>query len=650
PIANVDSPATILSQDESAGKISSQINSAADDAEEALDGTQVGTVSLNDNILQMTKSDGVDELDGSFLYAAHFQFEDNLLNNSNPEHEGTMVSRNSLTPKSEVYAPGFIGKAAVFDQEERVHIPMIDDMLFTETGTIAFWYKKTYGNTAYLVSRKKIDDPYLFTSIRVGDDGIRWDYDDNILRADDKNYKSLLDQWIYVVVTGDENGTGLYIDGELKDSNDMKMILRDSNDPWYVGGRYEGGYDRYEGLIDELIFDQYKWSAVQIKANYDAMAASIPYEYEQRITENKNNRMEYVSGGHGSSNDYNKTPGTIENRGNWRWKFLYAGNGDCDSWRDRCLDDTLIGLRFTGLPIPANAIINSATIEVTNNKRTGRYNTDEDLEGLIIQMQKQGSDSAPNSINTSLKNLSENRPVFSETVTWEPAPASKYGDHKVKFTSPELKTLLQKAIAEPGWDEDDEDNAVMFLIKKKNANDKGNRLWYSTKSDKNRAPVLRVSWKKPPVTPPPGTGSGGGDGTTTGVEQNQLVGFRFQDVEVPQQATIKSASIEFTAAANASGDALYQVSVEETGNARAFTSTAKLSARPILETIDWDASAQDWNAGSTYSVDVSELVQSAVNQGTLGKTDGWCGGNSMAFFVKAANGGEPLRPAVSYEG
>ncbi|WP_146066786.1 LamG domain-containing protein, partial [Candidatus Venteria ishoeyi] len=648
PIANVDSPATSLSQDDSGGKVSSQVSSAADDAEEALDGTQVGTVSLNDNILQMSKSDGVDGLDGSLLYAAHFQFEDNLASSTDPSHVGTLLERRSQSAVTPQYSDdGIIGKAAVFKDDRRIKIPMKDEMLFTTSGTIALWYNpgsQSHNEDYYLISRSDGAD------IKVTGSGLTWKYNlsesEGKFTTDDRTYRALKNEWLYLVVTGDQDGTHIYVNGELQKSSNIAMSIENSDDPWYVGSKHSDSGSAFGGLIDELIFDTNKWSAEEILANYEAnKAAEVIVSDTEYENWPESDTTEYLTGGKDNeSNHFKQEPGDINTDGN----SLYAGNGECKKNKlNRCRGNTMVGLRFTDLPIPADAKIISATIELSNREYKKKGNTDQTFNGLKIQMQMQGDGAKPTSLSTSSKDLSS-RLTFPEKhdIIWTDDISDLLTNHKddnIKHvTTPDLTTLVTEAIKQGGWNKDN--NAVVFLFSALEPSNLGTRLWHSTDSThhQNEWPVLRVTWENP--APSGGTGgtggTGGNGGTATGPEQNQLVGFRFQDVEVPQQATIKSASIEFTAAGNASGDALYQVSVEETGNARAFTSTAKLSARPILETIDWDASAQDWNAGSTYSVDVSELVQSAVNQGTLGKTDGWCGGNSMAFFVKAANGGE----------
>ena len=138
------------------------------------------------------------------------------------------------------------------------------------------------------------------------------------------------------------------------------------------------------------------------------------------------------------------------------------------------------------------------------------------------------------------------------------------------------------------------------------------------------------------------------------VPEKQLVGLRFEYIDIPQGATITSAKISLrpsTLADNGGmkGDDTFVINAEQAANASSFgnTTETKISSRTLFGTdkeVAWEVS-EEWWKGETHTYDtpaLTDLVQSLVNQ-----TD-WCGGNSMAFVIKDENG--TLRRVWSYDG
>ncbi|MCH9697525.1 MAG: hypothetical protein K0U68_05405, partial [Gammaproteobacteria bacterium] len=134
-------------------------------------------------------------------------------------------------------------------------------------------------------------------------------------------------------------------------------------------------------------------------------------------------------------------------------------------------------------------------------------------------------------------------------------------------------------------------------------------------------------------------------GSGSGPEE-QLVGLRFEDVGVPQGATITDAYIEFSAASAGSDATSLVVSAENVDDSSTgFTTTAgNISARAANSTsatVTWDP-VEAWVQGEHYlTPDLKTVVQEVVGR------SGWCGNNAMTFFIE---GGSGLREAVSYEG
>jgi len=118
----------------------------------------------------------------------------------------------------------------------------------------------------------------------------------------------------------------------------------------------------------------------------------------------------------------------------------------------------------------------------------------------------------------------------------------------------------------------------------------------------------------------------GGFSTTS---NDSIVGIRFQNVSIPQGATIHSAYLEFTA--NVYGDTATSLTVEgeDIDDAAPFSAVAdNLKDRTgTTETVTWNiATSTPWSAGSSYQTpDLTDIVQEIVGRG------GWASGNSMVF-------------------
>lgn len=127
---------------------------------------------------------------------------------------------------------------------------------------------------------------------------------------------------------------------------------------------------------------------------------------------------------------------------------------------------------------------------------------------------------------------------------------------------------------------------------------------------------------------------------------NQLVGIRFQNINLPQGTTIISASIQFTTDETNSGSTSITIRGEDTDNASVFSSTNSNISNRTLTTasVAWN-SIPAWNTvgqsgANQQTPDLTSVVQEIVNRG------GWASGNSMAFVIN----GSGERTAESYNG
>jgi hypothetical protein len=124
--------------------------------------------------------------------------------------------------------------------------------------------------------------------------------------------------------------------------------------------------------------------------------------------------------------------------------------------------------------------------------------------------------------------------------------------------------------------------------------------------------------------------------------QDQTVGLRFQNVNIPQGATITAAYLEFEADEVDSSTTSINIAAEATDNATAFTNVNyNLTGRfPTIASVTWDIPAWNTINQKHQSPDLSTVVQEVV-----GRT-GWNANNSMVFIIT----GSGERTAESYNG
>ena len=122
----------------------------------------------------------------------------------------------------------------------------------------------------------------------------------------------------------------------------------------------------------------------------------------------------------------------------------------------------------------------------------------------------------------------------------------------------------------------------------------------------------------------------------------QIVGIRFLDVEIPENATIQSAYIEFEVDETSSDTASLSISGQAADNPGTFTSdNYNISTRSkTTSSVVWSPDAWDTEDEKHQTPDLSSVVQEIVDRG------GWTSGNAMAFLI----GGSGTRTAEAVDG
>ncbi|SEE04015.1 Por secretion system C-terminal sorting domain-containing protein [Tenacibaculum sp. MAR_2010_89] len=132
------------------------------------------------------------------------------------------------------------------------------------------------------------------------------------------------------------------------------------------------------------------------------------------------------------------------------------------------------------------------------------------------------------------------------------------------------------------------------------------------------------------------------DGSSKG---NQHIGLLFRNLNIPTNATITSAYIQFTTDETNSGNTSLGIKIEDSSNAQNITSQGyNITSRSYYnKTINWNPNS--WttvgeSGNKQKTPELKELVQKIINKSS------WSLGNSMMFYIS----GTGERTAESYEG
>jgi hypothetical protein len=321
-------------------------------------------------------------------------------------------------------------------------------------------------------------------------------------------------------------------------------------------------------------------------------------------------------------------------------------------------DPQLVGLRFPGIFIPKNAVITSAKIEFEvdqNNKNASPCD---------LYIYAENNDNPVTFPLTAYALTSRSK--IADSVYW----FIDSGDGEVidsKIESSDISKLVQKLVDRSGWIGG---NAMAFYIK-----GSGTREFESYDGEPNAAATLKIKFyvKKTIknqiaigsddveewIAPQPGQTQsitiGLIDSTSSDLELGcenglntdpQMVGLRFQNINVPGKSYINKAYIEFEVDAvgkNANPTEL-TILTENNDNPVTFNyQLNSLSNRPkLMLPVQWNIPSNDFNVVNNkgQSANIRELVYYNFGRSA------WKTGDAMAFYIT----GKGLREVESYEG
>ncbi len=159
---------------------------------------------------------------------------------------------------------------------------------------------------------------------------------------------------------------------------------------------------------------------------------------------------------------------------------MYLDSSDLDlihgSYRGGKRYDQVVGMRFTDIRIPQGTRIKKAYLQFTVDEvSTGPT-------ALTIHAELAGN-AGP---FTDVRHNISSRKRASATVKWSPEPWSVVGQRSEKQRTPDLSSLIQEVIAQPGWQEG---NALVLIV-----TGSGKRCAESYDGDKDGAPMLYVEY------------------------------------------------------------------------------------------------------------------------------------------------------------
>ena len=276
---------------------------------------------------------------------------------------------------------------------------------------------------------------------------------------------------------------------------------------------------------------------------------------------------------------------------------------------------------------------------------------DNDSGTQVIKVWAQDSDSTDYLYETH-QGLSS-RPDTSAVVLWDP-PA--FGNNAVdKWTtldtgsyasSTRLEDVIEEVInrgcsaigaTDGTWDEQ---SLVIFMAQYSGSND---RDFYAYDESSWRAPRLLITTTETGVSTPevPAT--------------KHLVAVRFEDVDIPADATITTASLHFQPSIDAgtNNDNTWRIYGEKVADSPPFSGadsslSTRFATNPTTNYAQWSVPAWQENVEvqTTNSNAANTLVK--VLDEITDSGNGWCGGNAITLFIEAEND-DALRYAESLE-
>jgi type IV pilus assembly protein PilY1 len=334
-----------------------------------------------------------------------------------------------------------------------------------------------------------------------------------------------------------------------------------------------------------------------------------------------------------------------------------------------------VGLRFSGITLPAGAVINSANLVLTHAADTNGPpstwgttstlspdddggNSNQNNNSLPLQISLQNV-AAPVTYTAASPNRLNDRSYYAAS----PAPVQVSIPYQVFAADGETLTVDVTSLAQARLVAG-ATSAIALRIEGRDGN------------SQSRAPDLRriYGFNDPAST---ALAAQGFTSTTLGPRleitysvplaapsSQNTIGVRFTGIDIPQGATINSAFLQFTAKNTNTTPTTLQVDLDNANSSAAFAASTgnDLWSTPRWSTFTGSSvtyAAPAWTKDSSYQIDVKTLVAARVSQAApTSSTAGYCGSdlvtgggnpNAIAFRVSVPTGSTIGRSAYSFE-
>jgi len=265
------------------------------------------------------------------------------------------------------------------------------------------------------------------------------------------------------------------------------------------------------------------------------------------------------------------------------------------------------GLIFTGITIPANAVIDSAYLSLVVSGIRGTSKS----FNLTFYGEK-ASASTFSTVSGPYARWLSNR--TSASAVWSFSGLPSVG---AALTSANLSAIVQE-LASSSYLASGGNISLLF----QDSSTTRNVDFYSYDNTTNSSyrPQLTINYHIDTVS-----------------SYDTTTALRFADVNLPRNAKITSAYLGFTAASSVAGTASFIIKGEASGNSTTLgTSSNNITSRSTTTaSVPWNSSStpalSDWTAGTIYpSPDVTSIVQELANRSD------WCGGNALTLLLSGS--------------
>lgn len=277
------------------------------------------------------------------------------------------------------------------------------------------------------------------------------------------------------------------------------------------------------------------------------------------------------------------------------------------------------GLMFRNISIPKNSKIADATISM---RLAGTSYGD-----AYSQIMVENTPFPASYANSNGLRLIDRSFDTTTAALWNPVESGSYNSW---LSTPSLKKMVQKMIDRSDWTTSSILNFI-FRFPIEGGNVGSRTSFYTYDYTSTSQPYFTATYY---------------DVNTA----KTLVALRFDELQIPSGAKITSAKIKLKSSLdNESGS--IRIKSESSTNPTAYTTTTNNISTRSLDSTSVTANYTDWTLNSFKDFDITELVQSKVNNST------WCGGNSIslvldsstAFQIYSYDSGSTNAPAIEIE-